>query len=60
MSPSEGTIERVDIGSLACQQVPSCLSNQLLVQDPRGGLSRHTSREATPTPQIPVEIFGYL
>ena len=56
ISPSDGTMERVDIGSLACQHVPSCLSNQLLVHDPSGGLSRHTSRDATPTPQIPAEI----
>ena len=54
MSPSDGTIDRVESGSLACQQVPSCLRSQLLVQEPRGALSRQTSRDATPTPQTPV------
>ena len=53
MSPSEGTIERVERGSFACQQVPSCLNSQLLVQEPRGVLSKHTSRDATPTPHTP-------
>ena len=47
------------MGSFACQHVPSCLSNQLFVHDPSGGLSRQTSRDATPTPQIPAHISCY-
>ena len=48
------------MGSFACQHVPSCLSNQLFVHDPSGGLSRHTSRDATPTPQIPAHFSCYI
>lgn len=55
ISPSVGIIERVEIGSLPCQQEPSCRNSQELLSVPSGALSKHTSLEATPTPQIPAE-----